>query len=154
MVRAQSMRRAMLVALLLTGTVTVDLNAAPGAAAVLFVYDNQEVLNIPHYRYGLPAVPGVEEADGDVTLFAFTVRRRDIVLEFAVVEGVEGDLEPFTLEITDLDEGFPIRDVVVDSPISLDVSFTETSVTLGHLAAEVVDPGVIIVRIVRGLRHE
>jgi hypothetical protein len=153
MFRTWATARALAAALLVAGTITVDIDAADGAS-VLFIYDNQEVLNIPRYPYSVPAVPSAEEADGDFTVFAFTVRRRDIVLEFAVIEGVEGDLEPFTLDITDLDEGRPIRNVIVDSPIPLEVAFTDTSVTLTHLAAEVVPPGVITVQIVRGPRGE
>jgi hypothetical protein len=131
-------------------------HAQDGFASVRFIYEGQVVFDFPEFEYGLPPLGEAIDADGDVWFFAFTVRVADefdkkvsheIVLEFFNVSGPEGDLEPFTLEVTGIDERGPIRHAVdQERDIDLDISTTDTSVTITNVAPQTVPSGVLVVR--------
>jgi hypothetical protein len=74
----------------------------------------------------------------------------EIVLEFAPFSGTEMDLEAFTLEVTGIDERGPIRHAVDEiRDIDLEISTTETSVTIENVAPQPVPErgwGVLVVR--------
>jgi hypothetical protein len=133
--------------------------AADGTAAVLFTYEGQQVINLPQFVYWLPALGHATDADGDVWEFAFTVTTRSagcpensrdyIVLEFLNRSTTDGDIEPFTLKVSGIDERTrPIRAVLVKSPISLKVEFTADSVTITNLTSQKITDGVIEARLV------
>jgi len=122
---------------------------APDGASVLFTYERQVLFYVPRYFYSAPAVTSATDADGDSWLFAFTVRPQEIILEYGLDSAGTGDIEPFTIAVGDLDEGRPIQDVVVNSPIPLDVSFTATRVTIRNVAPQTASSGVIIVQLIR-----
>src|SRR5688572_9089276 len=132
--------------------VSLPAYAQDGFADVLFIYNGEVLMDFDQFEYGLPPLSEAIDPDGDQWFFAFTVRVEDefggqktshqIVLEVFNVSGTEADLEPFTLVVSSIDERAPIRHVITtEQDFDVDLSFTETSVTMTNVATQSVAPG-------------
>ena len=109
-----------------------DAFAPDGFASLLFIYEGQQEILDRNWQYGAIGVPGETDDDGDAWQFEVAAGFDEILFSFFEVETTDGDLEPFIVRFSSLDEGGSrIKDVIVDSSFPVDVTFLPFSESVG-----------------------